>query len=171
MSNVLTAAEAANFVRTTPTDAVMLQLLPLVDEYLYKATGHDWATDATIHPLAKATAGIILVTWYDNPGMSGADPDGPGISGHLVQLEAEALKYRKYQFKGRDSAGSIPLSGARDGDVVLKLVGVDGVANDQKTKFASVISADNQIEQVSSADLSGNQYVVVLKSPGDDVRA
>jgi hypothetical protein len=168
---ILSPAEGANFVRTTSADAVMLQLLPLVDQYLFNATGHDWTADSTIHPTAKLAAGIVLVTWYDNPAMLGADPEGPGIAAALSQLEAEALKYRKYQFEGRNGAGAISLTGARDGDVVISLTGVDGVTGDQKAKFESTISEESQIQQTEIGDLSENEYVVVLKHPADDVRA
>ncbi len=169
MTNILTAAEGANFVRTGVTDAVMLQLLPLVDQYLLNASGHDWAADTVIHPTAKLAAGMVLVYWYDNPGAVGMEPEG--ITGQLVQLEAEALKYRKYQFEGLNGAGSVYLPGAREGDDVVKLVGIYGVGGDQSTKFETEISADGQIRQTSGSDLSDNLYVVVLKSPAEDVSA
>ena len=54
MANILTTAEAANFVRTDTSDAVMLMLLPQVDEFIKRATGRDWTADATINPVAKA---------------------------------------------------------------------------------------------------------------------
>jgi hypothetical protein len=168
--NILTAVEGANFVRTTSADAVMLQLLPMVDQCLYMATGHDWTADGTIAPMAKVAAGMLLVIWYDNPAMTGT-ADSPGIIGMLAVLEAEALKYRKYPFEGLSSAGAISLPGAREGDAVITLTGVMGVSGDQKAKFESTISEDGQIQQTYSGDLSENQYVVVLKHPADDVRA
>lgn len=166
-NHILTAAEGAIFVRTEATDAAMLQLLPLVDQYLLNATGHDWAADAEIYPTAKIAAGMVLVYWYDNPGAVGTGPEG--ITGQLVQLEAEALKYRKYQFEGLSGAGSILLPGAREGDDVIKLVGIYGASGDQSAKFETEISADDQIWQTSGSDLSDNLYVVVLKSPAEDV--
>jgi len=167
MPNILTAAEAANFVRTESTDAVLLMLLPHVDEYLFNATGHDWTADSTINPVAKLAAGMLLVNWYDNPMQVGQ----PVFGAPMAQLEAEALKYRKYEFEGMNGAGSIYLAGAREGDVVIKLVGVYGVSGSQTSKFESIISADFQIAQTSSDDLSDNLYVVVLKHPADDVRS
>jgi hypothetical protein len=169
MTNVLTAAQAANFIRTEATDAVMLQLLPLVDQYLISATGHDWTTDTPIYPTAITAAGMLITYWYDNPGMVGQAP--ATVRGTLMQLEAEALKYRKYEFGGASSAGAISLEGTRKGDVVKKLVGVAGVSGDQAAKFESVITVDDQIQQTNSADLSENLYVVVLKHPADDVSA
>jgi hypothetical protein len=166
MTNILTATEASQFVRTETTDAVMLALLPMVDEYLYNATGHEWNNDSTINPTAKLAAGMLLVSWYDNPSQV-----GQGVSGApLVQLEAEALKYRKYEFEGSDGAGSISLPGARKGDDVVKLVGVCIVTGDQSSSFEGTITVDDQIQQSSASDLSDNLYVVVLKHPADDVR-
>jgi hypothetical protein len=169
MTTILTAAEAANFLRTTSTDAVMLQLLPLVDQYLLNATGHDWTTDSSISATAKMAAGMALVYWYDNPGAIGTPPES--LTGLLVQLEAEAIKYRKYTFNGRNGAGSIYLPGARQGDDVLWLVGAYGVDGDESESFEAVISESNQIQQSAAGDLSDNQYVAVLKHPADDVSA
>jgi hypothetical protein len=166
MTNILTPTEGSQFVRTEATDAVMLALLPMVDEYLYNATGHEWNTDSTINPTAKLAAGMLLVSWYDNPGQVGQAVSGAP----LVQLEAEALKYRKYQFEGRDGAGAISLPGAYTGDVVIKLIGVYGVSGSQTASFEATISEDGQIQQSSASDLSDNQYVAVLKHPAADVR-
>lgn len=166
---ILTAAEGANFVRTESTDAVMLQLLPLVDTYLLNASGHDWAADTTIHNTAKIAAGMLLVYWYDNPGAVGVAPET--VMGALVQLEGEALKYRKYAFEGLSSAGVIPLPGAHEGDLVKKLVGVyGGLSGDQSAKFESVISEEHQIVQTVGG-LYDVGFVVVLKDPADDVSA
>jgi hypothetical protein len=167
MTNILTATEAAQFVRTETTDAVMLALLPMVDEYLYNATGHEWNNDSTINPTAKLAAGMLLVSWYDNPSQIGMPVSGAP----LVQLEAEALKYRKHLFTGLNGAGAIYLHGAREGDAVIKLVGVYGVTGTQTTKFESTISEENQIQQISASDLSEDQFLVVLKHPADDVRS
>jgi hypothetical protein len=169
MPNVLTATEGSNFVRTTSTDAVMLQLLPLVDQYLYNASGHDWAADSSINTTAKIAAGMLLVYWYDNPAAIGTPAQN--LTALLVQLEAEALKYRKILFDGINGAGGIYIPGARDGDVVISLTGVDGVSGDQKAMFESTISEDDMIQQTNGGDLSENQYVVVLKHPAEDVRA
>lgn len=168
MTNILTPAEAANFIRSNETDAVMLQLLPLVDEYLYNATGHDWTVDVPIHPTAILAAGMVLVYWYDNPTWVGVPP--ATLTGPLVQLEAEALKYRKYEFAGRDGIGAISLPGARVGDEVITLVGVYGAEEDQSESFESVITVRGYIQQVDIEDLTDNLYVVVLKHPAEDVR-
>jgi hypothetical protein len=166
---ILTPTEGANFVRTENTDAVMLQLLPLVDAYLSNATGHDWASDAVINDTAKIAAGMLLVYWYDNPGAVGVSPET--VTGALVQLEAEALKYRKYEFAGRNGAGVIALPGARVGDVVITLTGVYGVDGDQSAAFEDIVSVADQLQQTSASDLSDHRYVVVVKNPADDVSA
>jgi hypothetical protein len=169
MPNILTDEEAADYVRTDATDTAMLQLLEPVDAYIKSATGRDWAADSTIHPLAKSAAGMILTAWYDDPTQTGMGPQN--ASNALMQLEAEALKYRKYVFDGLSGAGSIPLTGAKEGDDVIKLVGVYGASGSQTDKFESEISADGTIDQIYGGDLSANKYVVILKSPEDDITA
>lgn len=169
MTNILTDAQAANFVRSSATDPVMLQLLPLVDEYLKNATGHDWAADSTKHNAAVTAAGMLLIHWYDNPAMIGQAP--VTVRGTLLQLEAEALKYRKVEFAGINGAGGISVPGARKGDDVVKLIGTYGVSGDQSASFEATVSEDDQVQQTSSSDLSENLYVVVLKHPADDVSA
>lgn len=169
LDNVLTAAQAANFLRTETTDAVMLQFLPLVDQYLLSATGHNWAADVTKHATAITAAGMLLIHWYDNPILVGQAPSA--VMNLLVQLEAEALKYRKTKFDGSNGVGSISIAGASKGDEVISLVGVYGVTGDQSSKFESSVSVDGQLQQSDAGDLSGNVYVVVLKNPADDVSA
>lgn len=169
MTNILTPAEAANFIRTDVNDAVMLQLIPLVDQFLLSATGHDWTADATIHNAAKTAAGMLIVHWYDNPMAVGQAPES--LSAALTQLEAEALKYRKSCFYGNAGVGGVSLPGARVGDVVITLVGVYGATGDQSAKFEAVVTVQDQIQQTNGADLSENQYVVVLKHPAEDVSA
>lgn len=166
--SILTASEAAAYLRTAESDAAMLALLPMVDEYLLGATGHDWAADAAIDPTAKLAAGTLLVNWYDNPNLVG---NGDPAATTIAQLAAKALRWRKYLFCGRSGAGPILLDEARTGDVVITLMGVYGVSGDQKAAFEATVSEDGQIQQLSGADLSDNQYVVVLKHPADDVTA
>ena len=174
MTNILTAAEAANFIRTEADDAAMLDLLPIVDQLIQDATGRDWTQDATIHNTAKAAAGMYVTLLYDNPaqlqkGSESLLPYGPTDA--LAKLEAEALKYRKYQFEGLSGAGEIALPGARMGDDVIKLVGIYGASGDQTASFESEISDSGVIAQTSTSDLSDKLFVVVLKSPADDVVA
>jgi hypothetical protein len=170
MPNILTAAEAANFIRTDATDAVMLMLLPQVDAIIKRATGRDWTTDSTINPVAKAAAGMLLVQYYENPSQMGTDmPLAFGLQNALAQLEAEALKYRRFMFYGSNGAGAIYVDGARVGDDVISLVGLYGATGDQSSKFESEISADYYLQQTSADDLSENIYAVTIKSPIDDV--
>lgn len=166
---ILTPSEAANWVRSTETDQILLMLMPQVEAYLERTTGRDWSADTTIHPLAKTAAGAVLVNWYDNPAMAGSG--AAGLSDLLTQLEVEALKYRKYQFSGLSGAGAIALPDALEGDDVIKLVGVYGASGDQSAKFETEISNAGQIAQTYGGDLSANLYVVILKSPAEDVTA
>lgn len=175
MTNILTAAEAAYFVRTDAADAVMLMLLPMVDDYIKDATGRDWAADTVIHPKAKLAAGMTMAAYYDNPSQLGSQitdsPLASGLSNLLMQLEVEALKYRKSVFHGRVGAGAITLTGALIGDAVIKLVGVYGSTGSQAVKFESTITVEGQIQQTHGGDLSENIYAVVLKNPAEDVTA
>lgn len=172
MTNILTTTQGANALRVSTSDARMADLLPQVDRYIRDATGRDWSADIETHPTAIAAATMLLVQWYDNPSMIGSEGVlGHGLTAALTQLEAEALKYRKYQFEGLVSAGDVPLPGALMGDEVISLVGVYGATGDQSSKFESAISDDGYIAQTSNDDLSDQLYVVILKSPKDDIIA
>ncbi len=167
MANILTAAEAANVLRTSVTDAAMLQLLPQVDSYLKLATGHDWAADSTVRPEAKSAAQMLITMWYENPAMtaSGISSLTFGLQAALVQLEAIALSYRN--FAGRNGAGGITLTGVRIGDTVSTVSGIIGVTGDQSTAFESVITVDDQIQQLSASDLSAKWYRAFIITPGE----
>lgn len=172
MTNILTAAEAANYLRTETTDATMLLLLPGVDGFIQRATGRDWSQDTTINPVAKAAAGMLLVQWHENPAQMGSeDVLSFGLTNVLAQLEAETLKYRKYQFYGLSGAGGISIPGALVGDDIVSLVGIYGVSGSQVAKFESKISYADSLQQTSSENLALNIYAVILKSPIDDVHA
>lgn len=164
MANILTASEASIVLRCEVTDPDMLALLPLVDAYIRNATGHDWAADASIRSEAKSAARMMLVLWHENPGMVNSSSGlGFGLSAALVQLEAIALRYR--EFTGRDGAGSISLYGVEAGDTVATLTGIIGVTGDQSAAFESIISVDDQIQQVSGSDLSDKYYRAYLIPP------
>lgn len=169
MTNLLTPTEAAQFLRTDETDALMLQMLPLVDSYVQNATGRDWTADTDVHPSARSAALVLALAWYDNPVSMGQGVDA--VTPLLVQLEAEALKYRKYQFYGLAGAGSVSIEGAVKGDQVKKLVAVYGLSGDQSAKFEATVSADGALVQTDNGDLSNCLFVVILKSPADEVLA
>jgi hypothetical protein len=164
MANILTASEAATVLRCEVSDPDMLGLLPLVDAYLYRATGHDWSKDSSIQPEAKSAARILLTVWHENPGMT-ADGSANGAMGFglrsvLVQLEALALRYQ--QFIGNNGAGGCDLPKAKAGETVSSLVGLIGLTGDQSAKFETVISVDGQIQQIHSGDLSANYFRAYL---------
>ena len=168
MANILTAAEAAAVLRVDDTDADMLALLPLVDRYIEKATGHDWAADASIETAAKSAARMLVVMWYENPAMIGkVEVLSHGLNAALTQLEALALKWQDYEFEGLSSSGYISFPDAIEGDQVVSLVGLYGVSGDQSANFESVISVDGYIQQTISSDLSDNGYLVTLISAKD----
>lgn len=91
--NILTATEAANVLRTTDDDPVMLMLLPAIDAYIEQATGRDWAADTTVRQEAKNAARMLLVRWYEDPGgMAAGEVLSAGLRAALTQLEALALE-------------------------------------------------------------------------------
>jgi len=161
MTNILTAAEAADVLRCATDDARLLDLLPQIDAYIKTATGHAWEGDTPIHETAKAAARMLLVQWFEDPGMMvGGQALSFGAQACLTQLQALALRYR--EFLGRNGAGSIALSGATIGDKVETLIGISGVSGDQTADFESVISVSGYIQQISMDDLSDNWYRVGL---------
>jgi hypothetical protein len=90
---ILTASEAATVLRCSDTDANLLMLLSQIDSYLKNATGRDWTLDDPILPEAKAAARMLLVMWYENPGMIGSVTSmNFGLTAALVQLESIALE-------------------------------------------------------------------------------
>lgn len=170
MANILTAQQAANALRVDATDPRLLDLLPQVDQFIWRATGRDWTQDTSKHPTAVSAATMLLVQWFDNPSMIGNEGSLHfGLTAALSQLEAETLKYRKYEFAGLNGSGSILLPGAREGDDVIKLVGIYNASGSQAANFESEISEDDQILQTSDGDFSEAIFVVVLKSPAEDV--
>lgn len=171
MSNILTVQKAANALRVDTDDPRLLDLLPQVDELIKRATGRDWAQDNTKNPVAISAATMLLVMFFENPGQIGEAQIPFALTAALTQQEAEALKYRKVKFYGVSSAGGIAIDGACVGDDVISLVGIYGVSGSQVASFESKISIPGQIQQTSGSDLSDNLYVVILKSPEDDVIA
>ena len=165
MTNILTAAEASNVLRCSASDALMLSLLPSVDEYIANATGHNWANDSTINETAKAAARILITQWYENPAMlaNGMTALSAGLVACLAQLEALALRF--VIFEGLDGAGSITMVEAHAGDTVTSMVGVVNATGDQSTKFESVISTSGYLKQTSTDNLSGKFYRAHLTPP------
>ncbi len=164
MANILTAGEAAVVLRCDASDAAMLALLPQVDAYIKNATGRDWASDSSIRPEAKSAARMLLVLWHENPGMmieSGALSHG--LRAALTQLEAISLQTKV--FTGANGAVGCSLPGACVGDSVSVLVGLIGVSGDQKSLFETVISVDDQIQQLSTGDHSEHWFRVTLTPP------
>ena len=160
MANILTASEAANVLRTDEDDQLMLDLLGQVDGYIRRATGHDWTIDDPVLPEAKSAARILLVRWHEDPGALAGQALTFGQAAALVQLESLAMRYKT--FLGGTGAGAVSCPGARVGDTVQTLIGVIGAAGDQSAAFESVITVDDQIQQLSGSDLSDNWYRAYL---------
>lgn len=167
MANILTAAEAANALRCAVTDPAMLDLLPQVDGYIVYATGYDWTADAAINPVARAAARMLLVKWHEDPGMNSTQAASLayGLSACLVQLEA--MNCQNMEFMGINGAGYLYLRGAAVGDTVVSVVGLVGISGNQAASFETVISIQDYLRQVSSADLYLKWFRVNLKSVVD----
>lgn len=90
--SILTAEAANQVLRLDEPNPVVEMLLPAIDEYLKTATGHDWAADSAMNPLANAAAQMLLVQWFENPGMVGtASSLSFGLDNLIAQLQAKAL--------------------------------------------------------------------------------
>ena len=166
MTTILTTTEAANALRCDVSDPEMIDLLPQVDGYLINATGHDWTADTPIDPTAKSAARMLLVMWHEDPAMM-AQHNAPlsfGLTSALVQLEAKAASYM--EFEGLTSVGGCTLTGANVGDTVVSVTGLVGVSGNQASSFESVISVQDEIKQITSANLDGKFFRVYLKSLG-----
>jgi hypothetical protein len=158
---ILTLEEAAVVLRTTVTDEEMFALLPLVDAYIKRATGRDWAADTTIAPEAKSAARILLVQWHEDPGQIGDGQGAIALAGALTQLEAFG---RVLTFMGLNGGGYCSLPGAKVGDVVAGVVEIAPTPGDAHTLFESVITYCDLILQTSSGALGLKTYRVRLVS-------
>lgn len=166
MTNILTAAEAANALRCDVTDPAMLDLLAQVDGYILTATGHDWSGDNPISPVAKNAARMLLVMWHEDPGMM-AQKNAPlsfGLTAALVQLES--METQNMEFMSQGGAGFYALPGAAVGDTVVSVTGLVGIAGDQAALFESVISQNGYIRQISNNNLYLKWFRAKLKPVG-----
>jgi hypothetical protein len=89
---ILTQQEAVDILKlSTASEYPELNiLLSAVDEYIKSATGKDWGVDTTIDPIAKMAACVLLVRWFEDPGMMGkVDNTDKGFIGLISQLHAK----------------------------------------------------------------------------------
>lgn len=159
MTNILTAAEAANVLRCLTTDVLMLQLLPQVDDYIKTATGRDWTADTTIDATAKAAAQILLTMLHENPSMIGATGSLPGgLSACLSQLEAKALILKSSGVPNVALAiqASVPKDGDKDIAITANLVLIFNYAMDSTATSAVVLkdASGSTVTTVNSLDVT-----------------
>lgn len=159
MTNILTAAEAANVLRCLTTDALMLQLLPQVDDYIKTATGRDWTADSSIDVTAKAAAQILVTMWHENPAMIGsAGALSGGLSACLVQLEAKAIILESSGVPEGDLkiTASVPKDGDDDIAVTANLVLIFSHAMDSSATSAVTLkdAAGSTVTVVNSLDVT-----------------
>ncbi|MBP7212739.1 MAG: hypothetical protein KBA03_00760 [Anaerolineaceae bacterium] len=95
--SILTADEAATYVRCEPNDQKLLALLPQVDAYIERATGRDWGQDSEIDAGAKSAARMLIVRAYEDPGALTNQANGIsfGLPAVLLQLEARAHDFER----------------------------------------------------------------------------
>ncbi len=161
MANILSASEAAIVLRCSEDDPSMLAMLPGIDAYLFRATGHAWALDGTIEEVAKNAARMLLVQWHENPSMSGGDqPLSFGLAATIMQLKAIAMLYM--EFFGRDGSGPCYLPYAKKGDKVESLVSLSGEGGDQSSLFEDEIECHGVLNQISEDDLSDQLFRVKI---------
>ncbi len=166
--NILSTAEAAAILKCAEDDPSMLLLLPQIDDKIKFSSGRDWAAEAIIPQAAKAVARILLVRWYENPGMMSDSADetlGGSYLAGISQLRAMAAYY--FTFQGNAGAGLIQVNGMQEGDSVISLVGKVGISGDQSSKFESVITWDGYILQTSAEDLEYKWFTAYLVPPGE----
>ncbi len=97
--SILTAQQAAELLNYNSPDEMPEKVtsffLPSIDGCLQEATGKDWGmiTDLypQISPVAIMAAGILLVRWFEDPGMIGKTNDSTVI-GLIGQLKAKVLQ-------------------------------------------------------------------------------
>ncbi len=95
--SILTADEAATYLRCEANDQKMLALLPQVDAYIERATGRNWAQDEQIDEGAKSAARMLIVRVYEDPGALTSPANGIsfGLPAVLLQLEARAHDFER----------------------------------------------------------------------------
>jgi len=187
MPNILTAAEAAIVLRVDATDPAMLQMLPMVDAYIKNATGRDWTADTTIEPMAKAAAQILLVQWYETPGMlgQGITTLAAGLTACLVQLEARALELETSGVPDEDLAlsASMPADGAGNVAITANMVLVfnHAMAAAATSAVALKTAAGESVPSTNSLDVTSKiltvnptsslvadtEYVLVITAAAD----
>lgn len=73
-------------------------IYPGVEAHIKDATGKDWGTltdtYTEIYPIAKTIASILLVRWFEDPGMIGKTND-IGVLSLINQLEAKYLQEKQ----------------------------------------------------------------------------
>jgi hypothetical protein len=165
MTNILTAAEAANVLRCLTTDALMLQLLPQVDDYIKTATGRDWTADSAIDVTAKAAAQILVTMWHENPAMTGSAGALPaGLSACLVQLEAKAIILESSGVPEGDLkiTASVPKDGDEDIAITANLALIFSHAMDSTATSAVTLkdAAGSLVTVVNSLDVTKKILIV-----------
>jgi hypothetical protein len=183
MTNILTAAEAANVLRCATTDALMLQLLPQTDKYILEATGRDWSADSPIVPTAKLAAQMLIVRWYEDPGgMAAGNALGWGLSACLTQLEALALELEtsgvpdeNLELESTNIAGEMAVSAnftlifnhamgaSATGDVSMETISGDSVS------VANTLDVTAKILTVNPAGTleADSEYHLVIENAAD----
>lgn len=79
------------------------------------------------------------------------------------QMIGSGLKFMT--FTGAATNGACTAAGLAVNDVVLSVVGIDGVFGNQAAKFEGTVTVTDQIQQTAAENLSANHYAAVLYRP------
>lgn len=151
----LSISQILNFFKNGSTGTEVKQKASIsVQEML------DYLAAATNHP------GLIelATTGESETGTDAARAVTPAGAKAAVATHVQA-SIVPMTFDGKDGAGACTATGLAVDDVVIAVVGIIGELGDVASKFESVITVADQIQQSSATNLSGNDYLAIVYSP------
>lgn len=97
MAVILSPEEVADALRyETPDECPdAVALVPAIAETLKESTGYNWESDEQVDETAKQAARMLLVQWFENPGMLAERRTvnlSYGLTFLITQLQVKALK-------------------------------------------------------------------------------
>lgn len=124
------------------------------------------ATDRAVTPaniqakVATATAKGIVELATSAEVIAGSDTDRATTA---AGVHAKLIKFNFLSFTGSSSSGACSIAGVKVSDLVVSVTGVVAADNgDQSALFESVITVADQIQQVSTGNLSSKQYLAAI---------
>lgn len=123
------------------------------------------AAGTELADLAVVTAKIDDLAVTAGKIAAGAVTTAKILAGNVTLPKISFSGIKVYRFDGKNGTGAITLTGAVVGDRVIAIFGVvsaTGVTVATPANFESTITVNDQIQQSSASDLSGNDYIVLL---------